>query len=85
MNKKKLVMYSKDQCHLCKKAKEAVQPLLEEFDLIFEEIDIYQDDELIERYSLMIPVVEYEGEMLLYGQVTKDSLRKRLLKQMPID
>nr|WP_090236894.1 glutaredoxin family protein [Fictibacillus solisalsi] len=71
--------YTKKHCPLCDKAHMILKELQEEMPLEIRKIDIYQSDELIEKYGLMIPVIAAEGEELQYGQINKESLRKRLL------
>ncbi|OEH92304.1 glutaredoxin family protein [Bacillus solimangrovi] len=78
----KVVMYSRKQCPLCEKAKIQLLALQTEFQFEFEEVDIYENDSLLERYQLMIPVVEINGEEVEYGQIVKENIRKRLLKKM---
>jgi glutaredoxin len=73
-------LYSKTNCPLCDKAKQVLQELQKEFSFQINEIDIYQDDELLEKYQLMIPVVEIDGEEVDFGIVQKDVIRKRLLE-----
>ncbi|MFZ3590143.1 glutaredoxin family protein [Bacillus sp. DJP31] len=74
--------YTKKNCPLCDKGKAIVEELATEFPIILYEHDIYQDDQLLELYQLMIPVVEIEGEQVNYGIIKKDLLRKRLLQRM---
>ncbi|KPB04633.1 glutaredoxin family protein [Bacillus sp. CHD6a] len=74
--------YTKVDCPLCDKAKAKLNELQSEIDFTIEEFDIYKDDTLLEKYQLMIPVVEHEGEMLSYGQVDKETVRKRLLEKI---
>ncbi|MBP1943553.1 glutaredoxin [Bacillus luteolus] len=85
MEKTKIIMYSKLDCPLCMKAKVVLEKLGEEFPITIEEVDIYQDDVLLEKYQIMIPVVEIDGEEITYGIVDKDSIRKRLLDKTPIE
>jgi glutaredoxin len=73
-------LYSKTNCPLCDKAKQVLQELQKEFSFQINEIDIYQDDALLEKYQLMIPVVEIDGEEVDFGIVQKDVIRKRLLE-----
>ncbi|QFT90571.1 hypothetical protein FIU87_18155 [Bacillus sp. THAF10] len=77
-----LTFYTKVDCPLCDKAKRKLQELQQDLNFTIEEKDIYQDDALLEKYQLMIPVVEHEGEMLAYGQVVKEEVRKRLLEKI---
>ncbi|EZP74976.1 glutaredoxin [Parageobacillus genomosp. 1] len=76
----KINLYSKTNCPLCDKAKQVLQELQNEFSFDINEIDIYQDDKLLEKYQLMIPVVEIDGEEIDFGIVQKDVIRKRLLE-----
>ncbi|WP_078378969.1 glutaredoxin family protein [Sutcliffiella halmapala] len=78
----KLVFYTKVDCSLCEKAKKVLNDLQNEMDFTIEEVDIYQDDVLLEKYQIMIPVVELEEEMLGYGIIHKEEIRKRLLKKI---
>lgn len=73
-------LYSKTNCPLCDKAKQVLQELQKEFAFQIKEIDIYQDDALLEKYQLMIPVVEIDGEEVGFGIIQKDVIRKRLLE-----
>jgi glutaredoxin len=78
----KVTLYSKVDCGLCEKAKTVLQELQREFSFEIEEIDIYKDDRLLEKYQLMIPVVEMDGEEIEYGIIHKDVVRKRLLHKL---
>jgi glutaredoxin len=77
-----LQFYTKVDCPLCDKAKAKLKELQHEINFTIKEFDIYKDDTLLEKYQLMIPVVEHEGEMLAYGQVDKEKVRKRLLEKI---
>jgi len=52
-----IYLYSTPGCHLCDLAKDILWPLLNDFPLRMEEIDIADSDELLERYGVRIPVV----------------------------
>lgn len=69
MKKRTLVLYTRSRCSLCDKAKKVILELQEEWDFILEEIDIDTSDELTEKYGIMIPVVEIDGEEIQYGQI----------------
>ncbi|WP_391203343.1 glutaredoxin family protein [Psychrobacillus sp. L4] len=51
-------------------------------DVAFEikEVNIEEDEALHEKYMLMIPVVEFEDEIIQYGQVDYATLLEALLK-----
>jgi glutaredoxin len=70
--------YTRKKCHLCENAKKILEDLQSEFAFQIEEIDIDLDDELTERYGIMIPVVEIGGEEVQYGQIDEGTIRKRL-------
>lgn len=70
----KIVVYSKENCCLCDEAK----AILRELQVEWEEVDIYKNEQWLERYQLMIPVIEIDGEIVAYGRIHKDVIRKRL-------
>ncbi|WP_409302649.1 glutaredoxin family protein [Peribacillus sp. SCS-155] len=71
MNRSSFILYSRGNCPLCDKAKLILEEIREESGLTYEEIDIYSDDELIEKYALMIPVLELNGQLIQYGNIDK--------------
>ena len=71
-------LYTKTNCPLCEKAKAVLTELQADYSFTIEEIDIYQDDALLEKYQLMIPVIELDGEEIGYGMIEKEMVRKRL-------
>lgn len=76
----KVVLYSKEDCCLCDNAKAILQELQQEFSFQIEEVDIYKDDVLLEKYQIMIPVIEIDEEEVQCGIIQKDMIRKRLIK-----
>ncbi|MEH7223563.1 glutaredoxin family protein [Bacillus sp. JJ1566] len=80
----RVTMYSKDNCSLCTKAKKVIEELSEEFPLDLHEIDIYKDDVLLEKYQILIPVVEIDGNEVEYGIIHKETIQdylNRLVKR----
>lgn len=69
--KKTVRLYSRPGCHLCQTAREILEELQQQWNLTIEEINIDLDDELTEKYGIMIPVVVLDGEELQYGIVDK--------------
>ncbi|ODS23785.1 glutaredoxin [Candidatus Endobugula sertula] len=53
-----LILYSTLGCHLCELAKEQLTPLLEEFSLCLVEVDIADDEALLKKYGVRIPVIK---------------------------
>jgi len=82
MDKIEVKMYSKENCSLCDKGKKILQEINEEIPIAIKEIDIYKDDELLEKYQIMIPVIEIDGNEVEYGIIHKDVIRKRLLEKI---
>lgn len=70
--------FSKVNCPLCDKAYKILEELKNELNLQIEVIDIYQSDDLIEKYGLMIPVIVTDGDEVDYGNISKEHLRERL-------
>lgn len=75
---KQVLFYTRNQCGLCEDAKITLKLLQDELEFEIIEIDIEETDELTERFGLMIPVVELDGEILQYGQIDYFTLSKRL-------
>lgn len=57
---KTLILYTTLGCTLCDKAKILSWPVLQHFGYRFHEIDIADDESLMERYGVRIPVVRRE-------------------------
>lgn len=53
------------------KAKQVLKEVQYEYSFQIEEIDIYEDNDLLEKYHLMIPVVEIGGRQVEYGNIHK--------------
>lgn len=64
-----VIFYTRQGCHLCDEAKLMLQLVQEDYPLTWTEVDIEKDDESHEKYMLMIPVIEKEGAVLLYGSI----------------
>lgn len=78
----KVTLYSKENCSLCDKGKKILEELQAELKFSIEEVDIYKDDTLLEKYQIMIPVAEVDGDMLGYGIFNKVDIRNRLLEKI---
>lgn len=53
----KVYLYSTLGCHLCDKAKEIIWPALQQYHFKLVEVDIAEDDKLIDKYGIRIPVL----------------------------
>ncbi len=76
-----IVLYTRDGCHLCDKAKETLLKYARYLPAI-EEIDVNTDRALAERFGTCIPVVEIDGKIRFRGHVN-DSLLRRLIEATP--
>jgi glutaredoxin len=74
-----ITLYSREGCHLCDEAREAIVELAAEVDgLELREIDIEADDRLLTAYLERIPVVELEGEVVSELELDRHELLGRL-------
>ncbi len=71
----KVIYYSKENCSLCDKGLLVLEEISREFPLSIEVVDIYQDDDLLMKYQIMIPVVEIMGEEVDYGILSEAKIR----------
>lgn len=53
----KVYLYMTAGCHLCDKAKQLIWPLILQYQFRLVNVDIADDDSLIERYGISIPVL----------------------------
>jgi glutaredoxin len=79
---KKVVVYSKDGCHLCENVISELEKLkaFMHFDLTTQ--DISKNSELFERYKNIIPVVSIDGKIKLAGGAVSSvrDLRQALMR-----
>lgn len=78
---KTVKLYSRPRCHLCETAREILEDLQKNFNFSIEEINIDLDDALVEKYGIMIPVVELDGEEIQYGIVNKKFIREAFTRK----
>lgn len=64
-----LKLYTRKNCELCDEARLMLGLIQEDVSFDFVEMDIEQDEALHEKYMMMIPVLERDGEVLLYGNI----------------
>jgi len=72
--------YTRPGCHLCEEAKLMLKLVQEDISFEINEVNIEEDDDLHEKYMLMIPVVEFENEIIQYGQIDYVTLLEALEK-----
>lgn len=64
-----ITLYTRPNCELCEEAKLMLELVKEDFPLEYQEVNIESDEQLHEKYMVMIPVLEKEGELLIYGRI----------------
>lgn len=62
-----LIMYTQPHCSLCDDAKIQLEAAREEIPFTYREIDINQDDELMERWQIRVPVITYQDVIIQEG------------------
>ncbi len=72
----RLVLYTKEDCHLCDDAKTLLHDLRGSLRLDVEEVDIASRDRLRRMYGELVPVVKIEGGPSLFGKIDADRLRE---------
>jgi glutaredoxin len=79
-----VTLVSKPGCHLCDAAREVVTSVIGEFegatDVTLDELSIFDDAELMEKYVEEIPVVLINGKVHNIWRVEPDRFRTALLE-----
>jgi glutaredoxin len=71
---RRIVLYSRQGCHLCDDAAAALTRL----GLTFEVVDVDADPELKTRYNECVPVIVIDGKERFRGRVDERLLRRLL-------
>ncbi|WP_298469029.1 glutaredoxin family protein [Psychrobacillus sp. FSL K6-4046] len=72
--------YTRPGCHLCEDGRMMLKLVQEDVPFQIVEHNIEEDDQLHEKFMLMIPVVEYHGEIIQYGNLDYVTLLEALEK-----
>lgn len=56
-----LLLYTTSGCHLCEQAAALMQPELNRRGISLSEVEITEEDTLLERYGVRIPVIHWPG------------------------
>jgi glutaredoxin len=73
-----ITVYSKPDCHLCERAKEALRRVGQQTEFFLEEVNISQNPELLARYGHDIPVILLDGREIARHFVRERKLLKLL-------
>ncbi|PIC63894.1 thiol-disulfide isomerase [Sporosarcina sp. P13] len=65
----KYKFYTRPNCPLCVEAEHMLRLVAEDHNIEWETYNIEEDDEIHEKYMLMIPVLEQNGDVVLYGNI----------------
>jgi hypothetical protein len=74
---KALVLFSREDCHLCERLVEALAPIIEDRATL-RIVDIDDDPALVERYGLRIPVLVGDGRELSGYPLDADRVERYL-------
>jgi glutaredoxin len=72
----KVIIFSKEGCHLCEHAKAALMTLAPEFDFALEEVDITTDPDIFEQYQYTIPVMQINNRIVLETRIDAKKIRR---------
>lgn len=64
-----VTFYRQEGCPLCDEAERMMKLVQEDYPLTWTDFDIRTDEAKHEKYMLMVPVIEKNGEPLLYGNI----------------
>ncbi len=73
-------LYMKENCPLCDDAEKALDALKHKWALHVEKVNIYDDDDLLERYQLRIPIIKANGHVIAEGIVSEAELAEGFKK-----
>ncbi|WP_010098444.1 glutaredoxin family protein [Ornithinibacillus scapharcae] len=74
----KIILYTKEVCSLCEDAEALLEMFQNDYEFEIEKRDIYTNDEWLEKYHLLIPVVEVSGIQLDCEHVDYFTIEKTL-------
>lgn len=76
-----LTFYSRQNCRLCEEGMNMMRLVQQEVPFEFATVDIEQDEDLHERYMMMIPVLEKDGEIIQYGILDYETIIEAVTEQ----
>ncbi len=75
-----ITYYSRPHCGLCEDGKRMLNLVREDIPFEVKEVNIEEDEAIHEKYMLMIPVVEKDGEIIQYGVLDYVTLLEEISK-----
>ncbi|WP_047984110.1 glutaredoxin family protein [Ornithinibacillus californiensis] len=79
----KVILYTKEICSLCDNAEALLEMFQNDYEFEIEKRDIYTNDEWLEKYHLLIPVIEVNGIQLDCEHVDYDTMNNTLRDNLP--
>ncbi|MFJ7981431.1 glutaredoxin family protein [Lysinibacillus xylanilyticus] len=73
--------FSRDNCGLCVDGLLTLKLVQEDINFDIEIINIEEDENIHEKYMLMIPVVEKDGQVIQYGNLDYATLMEHLCSE----
>lgn len=73
-NRHTVNFYTKEGCHLCEAALNALEQAAEKVDFQYNSIDITKNEDLMMKYDIEIPVIEIDKEIVFVHKVDKQKL-----------
>lgn len=73
--------FSRDNCGLCVEGLHTLKLVQEDINFDIEIINIEEDESIHEKYMLMIPVVEKDGQVIQYGNLDYATLMEHLCSE----
>lgn len=64
-----MTFYRQEGCALCDEAEMMMKLVQEDYPLTWTSVDIREDDEIHEKFMLMVPVLTKGEEVLLFGNI----------------
>lgn len=69
------ILYVSPDCHLCSVARSLLVAVQRTIPFNIRTVNIEEDDALLKRFALEVPVVEIDGEIVTQGRVDVDRVR----------
>ncbi|MFC4557464.1 glutaredoxin family protein [Virgibacillus kekensis] len=73
-----VIFYTKENCSLCDDAESLLDILKSDYPMEIEERDIYTNDEWLEEYQLLIPVVQIGDVTIDCEEMSYEALEEAL-------
>lgn len=70
-----LVLYYRENCHLCESMRLALMKLSKTLPLQWEEVDIDRDTALIREFDVLVPVLQFDGREVCHHFIDETAIR----------